>query len=377
MKRRQPLYWRVIIGMTGIIFILLLLSRIKRFSDFYTTYIYSFISDIEGRISDMIPFALGELMMYAGVLVVFLLVVFSVILLFAHKVKGYKSFAVGYMKTVLAIVLTVLVVYELNWFIPFSSSYIRINADTEYTVEELQILRNYIVEEMNVLALEAERDDEGHLIVSESVDSDVIKAMRVMSDEYPRLTGYYPEMKPALCTDILDVMGIGGFTYPYIMEITYNAYEKGRMYYPVLYAHELCHHHGYYQEDEADFLSYIGCISSENIYLRYMGFHQMYYLVEEVYYNSLIATTGDTAAAYSIYKEQPQINEYVLYDELVDKELFKEAYQSGTLHASEELKEYAGKVAETGWNVQAVILEDKFYSGSIRLLLEYFDGELY
>ena len=111
MKRRQPLYWRVIIGMTGIIFILLLLSRIKSLSDFYTTYIYSFISDIEGRISDLIPFALGELMMYAGVLVVFLLVVFSVILLFAHKVKGYKRFAVGYMKTVLAIVLTVLVVY--------------------------------------------------------------------------------------------------------------------------------------------------------------------------------------------------------------------------------------------------------------------------
>ncbi|MBO5509617.1 MAG: hypothetical protein J5962_04050 [Lachnospiraceae bacterium] len=54
-----------------------------------------------------------------------------------------------------------------------------------------------------------------------------------------------------------------------------------------------------------------------------------------------------------------------------------EAYQSGTLHASEELKKYAGKVAETGWNVQAEILDDKFYSDSVRLLLEYFDGELY
>ena len=173
----------------------------------------------------------------------------------------------------------VLFIYTFHWVIPFRSNLLgkSKHKEVQYSEERLRLLRTYIVENLNAVSKQVKRDSEGH-IQYDDIDAmyrTVADAMNNISDEYPRLKGYYPPMKAALCSDVLEYMWIGGFTYPYTMEVTYNKYITN-LYYPSLLAHESAHHKGYYKENEANFLSYLACTNSEDPIVRYSAFLDMF-----------------------------------------------------------------------------------------------------
>lgn len=88
-------------------------------------------------------------------------------------------------------------------------------------------------------------------------------------------------------------MWIGGYTYPYTMEITGNKYTD-KLYYPSLYAHESAHHQGYYRENEANLFEYLACINSDDKVIKYSGFISMYYYVDDAYLIMLGETDDDS-----------------------------------------------------------------------------------
>ncbi len=281
---------------------------------------------------------------------------------------------VAYWKLLLFAAAVLLFIYTLNWVIPFRGSILKVPGAVErgYTLEEVGAVRDHIVNMLNAGALEVERDENGKVIYDRrEMTEAVFRAMRELSGEYVLLSGYYPPMKTALCSDFLEWMDIGGYTYPYTMEITWNEYCHD-LYYPFLLAHESSHHQGYYQENEANFIAFLACTTSEDPLLRYAGYNEIYYYLSNAYVETAYDILGKEGAKEDL-KARPQVSELVRQDRRDAQNASQEKYEAAN-HPAQSLATTAADVADVGWSVQGDILQENSYDGVVKMVLQYYDA---
>ena len=345
----------------------------KPFCNFYKAHFYPVIADFWGRIFGIFPVAVGELLMYLGALLLFLALALSFLLLFLRKKTGYKRFTVIYLKTVLLTAESVLLIYTLNWFIPLRSDLLEVEGAIErsYTLEDIRNVRNEIVLRLNECAETVERDESGR-VVYYNVDQSVFQEMQNLQEVYPLLGGYYPPMKAALCSDFLDWMDIGGYIYPYTTEVTYNVYVTD-LYYPFLLAHESAHHKGFCLENEANFIAFLACTNSTDPLIRYSGYNEIFYYIDEAYFNALFAEKDGEAAA-TEWEQRLQVSERVNKDRRDTWEASEQKYEAAS-HPAQDLAPVAADVGDVGWSVQGEILQENGYDGVVRMVLEYYDAK--
>jgi hypothetical protein len=374
---RNKKFFKAVIAMTVMIIFTSLLSLITVWADFYTDHIYTFIRDPISHIVERLRFPLGEMLMYLGAILLIMAVVFLILLIFIGNKKGYTAFVSVYIKSIIILILIVLLIYSVQWLTPYRSSVLgkKSNTDREYTVEEIRTLYLYIVENINEECKNVPRDDNGNVIYDskEVAEQKVSAVMNDISNDYTRLEGYYPTIKAAWCSDVLDWMGIGGYTYPYTMELTYNKYIN-RFYFPTLYAHESSHHMGYYKEHEANFLSFVSCSGSDDPVLRYSAYYYMLRYVKDEYYKNSIAC--DKKDEYMLDINEHQLLPQVIVDVNNANKEAQEIYLSDE-HILEDYADEAAEISEVGWDTQSQILKEYDYENVVYLLLQYYDGKLY
>lgn len=366
-------YWRILLVLLGLTAVLNLLGCSRGFCDWYKLTVYGWISDLLGMLTGWMPFVLGELLGYAGALAVLFGMVLLVLLPFLCKRTGFRKFTVGFGKGLLMTVVVILFVYTLNWILPFRGTILKVKGATErgYHVLEVQNVRNYIVNQLNACAEEVLRDENGSVVYDrEEMAQAVFTAMKAQAAEYPLLSGYYPPMKGALCSDFLEWMNIGGYTYPYTMEITWNYYCND-LYYPFLLAHEASHHQGYYQENEANFIAFLACTQSEDPLIRYAGYNEIYYYLNNAYAEALYGVM-DRDSVVAMYQEQPQVSDLVQKDRQEAREASRKRYEAAS-HPAQKLEKVSAQVADKGWSVQGDILQENSYDGVVKMVLQYFD----
>ena len=371
--KKKTKYWRWIIGLTAVTIIMNLLGCMQAFCDLYKKTVYGVISDALGILTSWIPFPLGEILGYLGVLAVVFGLVVLVLLLFLRGKAGYRRFAAGYGKGFLFGIVLLLFVYTLNWILPFRGSILKVEGAEErsYTLQEVQNVRNYIVSEINKAAEEVTRDENGSVIYNHAaMEKATASAMRAQADKLPLLSGFYPRMKDALCSDFLEWMDIGGYTYPYTMEITWNLYCND-LYYPFLFAHESAHHQGYYQENEANYVAFLACTQSDDPLIRFAGYNEIYYYLNNAYietlYNSL-----EKEEATALYKQQPHVSMQVMKDRSDAYLAAQERYEAVS-HPAQKLETVSTQVADVGWSTQADLLRENSYDGVVKMVLQYYD----
>lgn len=363
-----------------------LLAFSRKFCNLYTDSVYGFFSDILGMLTDMVSISLGEWLMYIFALALLLFLLFFIFLLPFRYLKPFKHFQfpdrvrkpfIIYGKGLALFCSFLLLTYTLLWFIPFRSSLLGETGHFEktYSTEQLRKLWKDTVAQLNNACTEVPRDENGAIIFSSKQETEkkVANAMKKLSGRYTRLKGYYPSIKPAVCSDVLHWMDIGGFTYPYTMEVTYNKYITN-LYFPSLYAHESAHHQGYYQENEANFLSFLACMESDDPVLRYSAFHTIYFYINNAYVSELSKAIRKHPEAYQAwiteYKNTKLVEQIVL-DEQEEKRKVEESYSS-TPHPLQKYSETAQNAADVGWNTQSELLQENGYDGVVQLLLEYY-----
>ena len=288
----------------------------RSFCDWYAEHIYSHIANLMGRLTAPVPFALGEILMYLAALFVLATpVVLVICLVRKRRNKKASVFLRRWLKSFCITLAVFLFLYLFNWFIPLCGNVMgQAGHRTGFTTEELRLLRNYLVEQINTAAEQCERDENGILIFPEEEEryEQIAAAMQGISDEYPRLAGFYPQPKKALCSDVLDWMGIGGYTYPYTLEVTWNKYVT-RLYSYSLLTHEQAHHKGFYKENEANFISYLACAKSGEPLLVYAGSLDLYSYITFTLYEELVAVYGKERAK-EILMSQPVLSDLVDFD---------------------------------------------------------------
>jgi hypothetical protein len=259
-----------------------------------------------GRFMGWFPFSVGEFMIGAAILYVALAVFLALALLVLCSMRFFKSlhqnhpsvshpsgllrFSRAYGKSLAWVVLVGLWLCSLNAFMlyhgdTFATMYFPVDG-AEYTLEELTAIRNMVVERCNELSALVERDAQGNPVYAGDMKEASIKAMQSLGQTYSRLDGYYPKPKALLMSDFCCQQYIQGYYFPFSMEANYNSvmYIMNK---PATMCHELAHLRGYLLEDEANFIGFLACIQSDDVFFQYSGYLSVLNYLDNDYYRAL------------------------------------------------------------------------------------------
>ena len=283
--------------------------RSTAFCDAYIAKIFPIWVNTYGRITGMFPFSVGEIMLGLAVVLTALSLCLWIGAFWKkprHVIKGYYLF---YAWTFLIVCL----IMTLNCFIlyhatTFSETYFGKTDSSDYTLEELIQVRNMVVEECNALARTMERDADGTVLYEGDMKESAIECMKELGKTYDRLSGYYPKPKPLYTSDFFCQQYMCGYYFPFSMEANYNDVMY-IMNLPSTLCHELSHLKGYIFEDEANFISFLACIQSDDVVFRYSGYLSVLNYLDNDFYKAV----GKDKEAYNA---QPAISAQVHADNI-------------------------------------------------------------
>ena len=155
----------------------------------------------------------------------------------------------------------------INYYASSFSSYAGLE-DGTYTVEELETLCSDLVELVNESAKTGRQSYREHRSVWRA---EAVTAMQAAGEQFSCLAGFYPKPKEVLVSQILSVQQLCGVYSPFTVEANFNG-DMPDYNVPHTLCHELSHLKGFMREDEANFIGYLACISSENEVFRYSGY---------------------------------------------------------------------------------------------------------
>ena len=163
---------------------------------------------------------------------------------------------------------------------------VEIEADPDISTEELYSDILEVVDCINreYSALDF-RDGQTHMPYSrDEMSSKLTEAYDRMNEEYSLLNNFPSRVKSVHFSEIMSDLGIGGIYSFFTGEANINV-EYPDYCLPYTAAHEMAHQRGISREDEANFVAFLVCISSDDAYIRYSGYLNMYeYLASSIYY---------------------------------------------------------------------------------------------
>lgn len=336
------------------------------FCDAYIANIFPIWVNTYGRLTDLVSFSVGEIMLgLAVVLVGLAAILWLPALIFKQVRRGiiwfYKFFAWTFLIVCLVMTLNCFILYHAT---TFSVTYLGEASEEEYSLEELLAVRNMVVEECNRLSLLMERDAEGNILYDKDLGEQAILCMQQLGETYDRLAGYYPHPKPLYTSDFFSQQYMCGYYFPFSMEANYNNVMY-IMNMPATLCHELAHLKGYIFEDEANFISYLACIQSEDLLMQYSGYLSVLNYLDNDFYKAI----GRDREA---YLAQPVISAQVKADNIFVTEEEWARINKKALIDTETVDKISDIVVDTTLKVNGVQDGMISYNRVVELLLQYY-----
>lgn len=254
-------------------FLLSLAARkLPGFAEWYAVTIYPVFVNTAGRLFSPLPFSVVEIGLY-------LLLAAGAFFLFRGLFQIFKkqrqalNFLLSCAEKLLFLIGLLLFVYTLTCGINYHRTPFSQAAGFEIeksSQEELIGLCRSLAEELRTASARITRDEEGCMILSEHAPVLAAQAMKNLGAQYPCLSGYYPKPKLLLVSEILSYQHLSGVYSPFTIEANVNA-DMTPYNLPATMCHELSHLKGFMREDEANFIAYLACLSSDDPTFRYGG----------------------------------------------------------------------------------------------------------
>lgn len=352
------------------------------FSDWYTLHVYPYLIQSYGRLTGLLPFSVGEVMVIVLLLYlllgIFLLLSLYLVKIFVGK-KGRrkKVFMTGswlriYGRVACFAVVLVYFIMTCTCFIQYHRTPMEKAGETvvnEETVKELFLLRNYVVTQANELSTQMERDEEGNVIYRGNLEEEAIASVKSLEEKYPELSGYYPKTKTITHSEVLSQQYIAGYYFPFSMESNVN----GLMYIlnkPFTICHELSHVKGFMLEDEANYIGFLACLNSDDPCFQYSGYLGILPYVENQL-RGLLTT-------YPEYEDgMIAIDDNVVYDSMFLSKSAWEYVDDHSLFTTEFVEKTSDRFMNMSLKLNGVDEGMQSYSGVVQFLLGYYDGIVY
>ncbi|TCL57224.1 uncharacterized protein DUF3810 [Kineothrix alysoides] len=364
----------------------------EAFCNFYVRNIFPLWVNTYGRFTGMFPFSVGEIMIAVGLVITVMAVVLgfvAVIFLLAFKRSLIYSRVMGFCRTYFIAYAWIFAgfctVMTLNCFIPYHSSALtqrygmldRMSAQDpllpdllrrEYTLEELENLRDYVVIRTNELAKQVNRDEEGNIIYPDNMEEIAIESMRNLSEYCEQLGGYYPIAKQFHFSGFFSQQKMKGYFFPFSMEANYNSLmlEINR---PATICHEYAHLKGFMFEDEANLIGFLACANSSDVTFQYSGYLSILNYINNEYYEAIGRNS-------EIYASHVQISDQVKKENVFLKEAAWKRVEARALLDTEVVDKVSDKLSETSMVLNGVGDGILSYTRVVGLLLHYYDGSM-
>ena len=353
MKKNKRLRFIVFLTILLLIFCVGFMAaswKSSAFSDWYTENIFPVLTTPYAMLTSLVPFSVGELMLTA-LLPILLGVVITA--LCKHFWKGFPLF-----------VMIIATIMCLNCFVLYHCSPIKVSDTSaqDYNLEQLTVLRDYIVTQCNEMAEQIPHDEDGNVIYDGNMAEGAKEAVAALSATYPKLSGFTVTPKALLLSGFMSQQYMQGYYFPFSMEANYNDYMY-IMNKPFTMCHEIAHTKGYIYEDEANFLGFLSCIRSDDIVFRYSGYLGVLNYVNNDFYK---------AVDKDVYNSHVKISDKVKYDnQFLTKEAW-EMVEKRSIFKTETVKKAADTFVDTNLKVNGVSSGKVSYNHVVGLLLEYY-----
>ena len=258
------------------------------FADFFNKNISFVFRWIFAKITGIFPFSLVEFLLF------FLPVILVYAIYHAHRAAiGGITASVRFIAKWLAVGCLVFCSFVLM----YSPGYFSVSMaektgldTTEITKEELAETMNYLVDEINSLC------ENNSFLTGEDgatyMPDTIWKTAKKICTAYDDVNGQYDlfhnmktTVKPIILSPVMTYTHISGLYSYYTGEVNINTNYPDYVVVSTI-AHELAHQRGIAPEDEASFAGYLALISSDDPYLRYSGYLDVYTYISSALYKT-------------------------------------------------------------------------------------------
>lgn len=315
-KLRLPIACIVIFSLTLVSIGLYIAFRVSAdFADAFNRTVSPIGRMVFAKLTGWIPFSFAEMLLILSPVILITVIVIGA----KHFCRTARDMWI-YVACIFSVVCMVFNLFVWN----FAPGYNALPLDQKLELErkpvsgeELYATADILIEELNALESEILFTPSGFSRMPytySEMNEKLMQAYQKVCQKYDFVDNFRSRVKPVMLSEPMTYTHISGvytfFTGEANINVNFPDYTI-----PYTAAHELAHQRGIAREDEANFVAFLVCLESDDVYIRYSGFLNLYeYVVSALY-----------SANYELYKEsyykQPQtiINERIAYSEFFDK----------------------------------------------------------
>lgn len=319
-RKRLPLFSKILLGIAvACIPLYALFIIFPSFSDFFNRYISSAFRALTATLTGWIPFSLAE----------FLIILIPVILVLIVGI-GIKRYSSSWRNVgVFCLIMLSIGSYVFSSFvIGFVPAYRGSSLDQKLGLDKQPVSAEELYDTALILAQNVDEniksvsfEPSGASVMPysyEEMEDKLLAAYDKACEKYDFLQKLHSNVKRVMLSEPMTYTHISGvytfFTGEANININFPQYTI-----PYTAAHELAHQRGIAREDEANFVAFLVCMESDDAYIRYSGYMNLYEYVlsalasasDKYYAEAYFAISYEARkemAAYSVFFKKYQDN---------------------------------------------------------------------
>ena len=298
-KLKLPLVCKIIYALAALCAILYIcFICFPEFSDIFNRYVSPFVRGFLATLTGWIPFSLAEFLL--------LMVPFIVIAIVVFGLKRYSSSwrdVLIFSLTILSVAAYVFSTFTLGFVPAYRGSRLdkKLGLDKQpVSADELRDTTYAVLEELTAIESEIGFKSDGFSVMPysyEELNDKLMDAYDVACEKYDFIPKLHSRVKRIMLSEPMTYTHISGVYTFFTGEANINTNFPDYTL-PYTAAHELAHQRGIAREDEANFVAFLVCKDSDDVYIRYSAYLNMY----EYLRNALYAANPDyyTETYYSV-----------------------------------------------------------------------------
>ncbi len=333
-------------------------------ADFVNACISPVVRGTLAHLTGWLPFSLAEFILISSPIILVLLLVYCFRMAYADEAtasRSYKSRLWRYITSLLSAAAFIYSVFVFGFSAGYAGSTIeaRLGLDRQaVSADELRDTAFWLLEEIEGTLDEIDFVYADHSLMPYSLDemndklNDAFDTLRKTHDFLPRL---HSNIKYVMLSEPMTYTHISGvytfFTGEANLNIHFPDYTL-----PYTAAHELSHQRGVAREDEANFMAFLVCTASEDAYIRYSGYQNLFEYVTSALYS----------ASPDYYYEVIAAADLRIRYEMASYSKFFDKYRESTV------SEVSGAINDTYLKAQGQEAGSKSYGRVVDLAVAYF-----
>ena len=323
-KTGLPIVSLILLGIALASLIIVAIARNNvQFADMFNKTVSAAVRRALAFVTNPIPFSLAEFLVLLAPIIVILLIAYAI----KFKSKSWKS-VLSYTVTLVAcasILFSIFVFgFGVGYYVPTLDEQLELDS-VPVSAEELRDTALWLTDEINELTPDIYFASDGASIMPYSLDEMSEKLMLAydkLCQKQKFLQSFNSRIKPALVSVIMSHAHTTGvysfFTGEANLNVDFPDYTL-----PFTAAHEFAHQRGIARENEANFVAFLVCAESDDAYIRYSGYLNLYEYVVNALYSASKDMYKDVRAQLAVRATGEMKAYSVFYDQYRESEISK------------------------------------------------------